>query len=115
MAKKFSSEDVFNKFQTMQGDETPQEEKTTPSFYVRPVDEEKKKPGRPRKNPVKRNYHFNLNLDEDLKDFLAFIAWKNKCSITEYINTCMRLERESYLKECEEKGIKPFEGWIDEE
>lgn len=75
------------------------------------------KRGRPPKTEAEklRGYRYNLNLDRDLQQYLKETAWKNRTSITQYINDLIRADMEAYFKECEEKGIDPREGWeVDE-
>lgn len=75
------------------------------------------KRGRPKKTEEekRRGYRYNLNLDKDLQQYLKETAWKNRTSITQYINDLIRADMEAYFKDCEEKGIDPMEGWeVDE-
>ena len=70
----------------------------------------KRKAGRPTKTPEerKRGYRYNLTLDKDLNAFLHFMAWKNKTSMTQYINDLIRDLMEEHLK----NGGSP-EDWSD--
>lgn len=55
-----------------------------------------RKQGRPPKaeNEKLRGYRYNLNLDRDLKEYLHEAAWKNRTSITQYINDLIRADME---------------------
>lgn len=62
-----------------------------------------------------RGYRYNLNLDRDLQQYLKETAWKNRTSITQYINDLIRADMEAYFRQCEAQGIDPKEGWeVDE-
>lgn len=54
----------------------------------------RKKQGRPPKAEEEklRGYRYNLNLDRDLKEYLHEAAWKNRTSITQYINDLIRAD-----------------------
>lgn len=56
-----------------------------------------RKQGRPPKaeNEKLRGYRYNLNLDRDLKEYLHETAWKNRTSITQYINDLIRTDMEN--------------------
>ena len=56
-----------------------------------------KKLGRPPKAEEEklRGYRYNLNLDRDLKEYLHETAWKNRTSITQYINDLIRADMEN--------------------
>lgn len=58
------------------------------------------KRGRPPKKECEklRGYRYNLNLDSDLKDYLSDIAWKNRTSITQYLNDLIRADRENHYR-----------------
>lgn len=58
------------------------------------------KQGRPPKKPEEklRGYRYNLNLDRDLKDYLHEMAWRNRTSITQYINDLIRADMEGYIE-----------------
>lgn len=74
-------------------------EKTTP------------KRGRPPKEEKLRGYRYNLNLDKDLQQYLKETAWRERTSITQYINDLIRADMKAYFARCEELGINPKEGW----
>ena len=65
--------------------ETPKTQETAP----------KNKGGR----PIERTdtYRFSLYLDGDLKDYIKYISWKNKLTITQYINDLVRADMQSYI------------------
>ena len=57
------------------------------------------KRGRPPKEKPLRAYRYNLTLDNDLNGFLHFISWKNRLSMTQYINDLLRKEMQKYIDE----------------
>ena len=94
MAKKFDTQSVSNKFFT-QGTEETHDKPETHDTHEKP-----KKQGRPPKKEEEklRGYRYNLNLDRDLKDYLHEMAWKNRTSITQYINDLIRADMEAYIE-----------------
>ena len=94
MAKKFDTQSVANKFFTQGTEETHDK----PETHDTP--EKPKKQGRPPKKEEEklRGYRYNLNLDRDLKDYLHEMAWKNRTSITQYINDLIRADMEAYIE-----------------
>lgn len=94
MAKKFDTQSVANKFFT-QGTEETHNKPETHDTHEKP-----KKQGRPPKKEEEklRGYRYNLNLDRDLKDYLHEMAWKNRTSITQYINDLIRADMEAYIE-----------------
>ena len=94
MAKKFDTQSVANKFFT-QGTEETHDKPETHDTHEKP-----KKQGRPPKKEEEklRGYRYNLNLDRDLKDYLHEMAWKNRTSITQYINDLIRADMEAYIE-----------------
>lgn len=64
-----------------------------------------KKQGRPPKDEAEklRGYRYNLNLDKDLKEYLHEMAWKNRTSITQYINDLIRTDMENNAEWTEKK------------
>lgn len=69
------------------------------------------KRGRPPKEEKKRGYRYNLNLDKDLQQYLKETAWRERTSITQYINDLIRADMKAYFARCEAAGIDPKEGW----
>ncbi len=69
------------------------------------------KRGRPPKEEKKRGYRYNLNLDKDLQQYLKETAWRERTSITQYINDLIRADMKAYFARCEAAGIDPREGW----
>ena len=65
-----------------------QDTQSTQEKHYKQDTQEKRRPGRPTKTPEerKRGYRYNLTLDKDLNSFLHFMAWKNKTSMTQFIN-----------------------------
>ena len=94
MAKKFDTQSVANKFFTQETEGTHNKPETHDAH------EKPSKQGRPPKKPEKklRGYRYNLNLDRDLKDYLHEMAWKNRTSITQYINDLIRADMEAYIE-----------------
>lgn len=66
--------------------------------------------GRPKKTEEEklRGFRYSLNLDRDLNAFLHFMAWKNKTSMTQFINDLIKNLKEEHLK----NGGSP-EDWSD--
>lgn len=56
-----------------------------------------KKIGRPVERP--NTYRFSLYLDGDLEGYIKYKAWKNKQSITQYLNTLVRDDMQAYVKD----------------
>lgn len=56
--------------------------------------------GRPKKSEDEklRGYRYNLSLDKDLKGYLSYISWKNRTSITQYLNDLIRNDMHNYIK-----------------
>lgn len=109
-----SASDTHNTHDTHNKQDTPTPEQIAAA--VLKLQQEPKR-GRPPKTEAEklRGYRYNLNLDRDLQQYLKETAWKNRTSITQYINDLIRADMEAYFKECEEKGIDPREGWeVDE-
>jgi len=73
--------------------------------------------GRPRKTESEklRGYKFTLHFDKDLEQFVKEMAWKNRSTITQWMNDLVRKEKERYFRECEAQGIDPTEGWEKDE
>lgn len=69
------------------------------------------KRGRPPKEEKLRGYRYNLNLDKDLQQYLKETAWRERTSITQYINDLIRADMKAYFARCEAAGIDPKEGW----
>ena len=69
--------------------------------------------GRPKKQPEdrKRTFRYNLLLDNDLNQYLHEIVWIRRTNMTQYVNDLIRADYENYIRECQGKGINPFEGW----
>ena len=91
MGKKFDTKSVANKFFTQDTHSTEDTQNTHDKLS---------KLGRPPKKPEEklRGYRYNLNLDRDLKDYLHEMAWKNRTSITQYINDLIRADMEAYIE-----------------
>ena len=72
--------------------------------------QERRGPGRPKKTDEEkvRGFRYSLLLDKDLNAFLHFMAWKNKTSMTQYLNNIIRGLKEEHLK----NGGSP-EDWSD--
>lgn len=88
MGKKFDTKAVTDKFFT-------QEQQDTHNTHNK-----SNKQGRPPKKPEEklRGYRYNLNLDRDLKDYLHEMAWRNRTSITQYINDLIRNDMKAYIE-----------------
>lgn len=69
------------------------------------------KRGRPPKEEKLRGYRYNLNLDKDLQQYLKETAWRERTSITQYVNDLIRADMKAYFARCEAAGIDPKEGW----
>ena len=69
--------------------------------------------GRPKKQPEerKRTFRYNLLLDNDLNQYLHEIVWIRRTNMTQYVNDLIRADYENYIRDCQKKGINPFEGW----
>lgn len=69
--------------------------------------------GRPKKQPEdrKRTFRYNLLLDNDLNQYLHEIVWIRRTNMTQYVNDLIRADYENYIRDCQRKGINPFEGW----
>lgn len=91
MAKNFDTKAVANKFFTQETHkvEDTHNKQDKPSKQGRPPKKEEEK---------LRGYRYNLNLDRDLKDYLHEMAWKNRTSITQYINDLIRADMEAYIE-----------------
>lgn len=91
MAKNFDTKAVANKFFTQEphNTEDTHNKQDKPSKQGRPPKKEEEK---------LRGYRYNLNLDRDLKDYLHEMAWKNRTSITQYINDLIRADMEAYIE-----------------
>ena len=55
----------------------------------------KDKMGRPKK--FHDRYRYNLNLDNDLKDYLHEMAWRERKNITQYLNDLVRKAAEEFV------------------
>ena len=91
MAKNFDTQSVANKFFTREEHET---------HNTQDAHDKSNKQGRPPKKEEEklRGYRYNLNLDRDLKDYLHEMAWKNRTSITQYINDLIRADMKAYIE-----------------
>lgn len=93
MAKKLDTKGAMDKFFTTdeKHDKYSESDKHNKS--------NKPQKGRPPKTPEEklRGYRYNLNLDRDLKGYLHEIAWRNRTSITQYINDLIRTDMEAYI------------------
>lgn len=69
--------------------------------------------GRPRKTEAEklRGYKFTIHFDKDLEQFVKEMAWKNRSTITQWMNDLVRKEKERYFRECEAQGIDPTADW----
>ena len=91
MAKNFDTKSVANKFFTREEHEKQDTHNTHDKLN---------KQGRPPKKEEEklRGYRYNLNLDRDLKEYLHEMAWKNRTSITQYINDLIRADMKAYIE-----------------
>ena len=91
MAKKnLNASNAFEKVWSNEETQTTQETETTQETQVKP-----RKAGRPVERPD--TYRFNLYLDGDLKNFIKYISWKQRKSITQYMNDIIRAEMAAYI------------------
>lgn len=110
--KKFDTQATTSKFFTQGTQETQDKhEKQDVSLTA----EAQRKQGRPRKEKPLRGYRYNLNLDDDLNQFLHEIVWVKRTTITQYINDLIRREKEAYIADCLSRGVNPYEGWEKED
>lgn len=111
MAKKFDTQTATNKFFTQGTQETQEKQHThdKPDVYL--TQDAPRQQGRPRKEKPLRGYRYNLNLDDDLNQFLHEIAWIKRTTITQYLNDLIRREKEAYVADCLARGANPYEGW----
>lgn len=92
--KKINAANAFDKVWS----ETAEKIKT--SIQEEQPEENTKKAGRPPKaeDEKLRGYRYNLNLDKDLKEYLHYIAWLNRTSITQYLNDLVRADMAEYIR-----------------
>lgn len=69
-----------------------------------------KKTGRPATG-IKRPYKYNIALDADLWKYLHEISWTRRKPMVQIVNDLIRADMEAYIKDCNERGVDPYEGW----
>lgn len=88
-----------------QGQEAPPVKEEAPQEAPQP-----KKTGRPATG-IKRPYKYNIALDADLWKYLHEISWTRRKPMVQIVNDLIRADMEAYIKDCEERGVDPYEGW----
>jgi hypothetical protein len=104
--KKQNKYDTLSKFNTLNTQDKDNTQNTDSTQGTQ------KKLGRPTLKPEerKRGYRYNLLLDADLKQYMHEMAWRQRTSITQWVNDLIRADMEAYFAN---GGTK--EGWADEE
>lgn len=121
--KFFSVSDTHDKHGTQEkhstqpstGDLTPEQMAAIVRQSMEILEKATPKRGRPPKAEPLRGYRYNLNLDKDLQQYLKETAWRERTSITQYINDLIRADMKAYFARCEAAGIDPREGWETDE
>ena len=115
MAKKIDTSSAMSKFFTPGTQDTQPSQVNHDNYnnqenHNNQSTQEKRMPGRPKKTEEEklRGFRYSLLLDKDLNAFLHFMAWKNKTSMTQYLNNVIRDLKEEHLK----NGGSP-EDWSD--